>query len=147
MEFQPHGSKLRMGRASIAGQPYHVITSTLGRTPIFGELTAARTLINVIKGHDNRGYTQTLAFVVMPDHLHWLFSLGQRQGLSRTVGGLKAISAKRLGGRIWQDGFFDHAVRTEENLKKIARYIVANPLRAGLVEEIGDYAHWDAMWL
>jgi hypothetical protein len=29
----------------------------------------------------------------------------------------------------------------------LARYIVANPLRAGLVEHLGDYPHWDAVWL
>jgi len=29
----------------------------------------------------------------------------------------------------------------------MARYIVANPLRAGLVERIGDYPLWDATWL
>jgi len=28
-----------------------------------------------------------------------------------------------------------------------ARYIVANPLRAGLVERLGDYPLWDAVWL
>jgi len=29
----------------------------------------------------------------------------------------------------------------------IARYIVANPLRAGLVSRVGDYPLWDACWL
>jgi hypothetical protein len=29
----------------------------------------------------------------------------------------------------------------------MARYIIANPLRAGLVDRIGDYPLWDAMWL
>jgi len=29
----------------------------------------------------------------------------------------------------------------------VARYIVANPLRAGLVESVRDYPHWDAIWL
>ncbi|MES9878966.1 MAG: transposase, partial [Candidatus Sedimenticola sp. 1PA] len=33
------------------------------------------------------------------------------------------------------------------DIKELARYIVANPLRGGLVESIGDYPHWDAMWL
>jgi len=29
----------------------------------------------------------------------------------------------------------------------MARYIVMNPKRAGLVERVGDYPHWDAIWL
>ena len=32
-------------------------------------------------------------------------------------------------------------------LRDVARYIVANPLRAGLVERVGDYPYWDAVWL
>ncbi|MGH8412134.1 MAG: REP-associated tyrosine transposase, partial [Pseudomonas sp.] len=38
-------------------------------------------------------------------------------------------------------------IRRDEDLPAVARYIVANPLRAGLVEKIGDYPLWDAVWL
>jgi len=41
----------------------------------------------------------------------------------------------------------DHALRTDENLLNVARYIIANPLRAGLVTRIGDYPLWDSIWL
>jgi len=34
-----------------------------------------------------------------------------------------------------------------EDLMKVARYIVANPLRAGLAGHLADYPHWDAIWL
>jgi len=47
---------------------------------------------------------------------------------------------------MWQDGFHDHAIRKEEDLADIARYVVANPLRAGLVRRIGDYSLWDSIW-
>jgi len=83
----------------------------------------------------------------MPDHLHWLMQLGDVRDLSAVVQSVKALSSKRIGHRIWQQGFYDHAVRDEENIKAIARYIVANPVRAGLVSRIGDYPHWDAVWL
>ena len=48
---------------------------------------------------------------------------------------------------LWQEGFHDHALRKEEDLVKLARYIVANPLRAGIVSKIADYPLWDAVWL
>jgi hypothetical protein len=48
---------------------------------------------------------------------------------------------------VWQKGFYDHALREGEALQNVARYIVANPLRAGLVAHIGDYPLWDAVWL
>ena len=96
---------------------------------------------------------QTLAYVVMPDHFHWLLEL-KNGTLSNAVRQVKGISAKALnelhgtqGRTVWQPGFHDHAVREEEDLLPIARYLVANPLRAGLVERLGDYPLWDAIWL
>ena len=50
-------------------------------------------------------------------------------------------------GALWQHGFHDRAIRREEDLAAVARYVVANPLRAGLVDRIGDYPLWDAVWL
>lgn len=49
--------------------------------------------------------------------------------------------------RVWQPGYHDRAVRVEDDVRKMARYIIANPLRAGLVERVGDYSLWDAVWL
>ena len=83
----------------------------------------------------------------MPDHLHWLFELVGPRSLSRTVGAFKALSSRRLRRPVWQARFHDHAVQHEEDLRGMARYIVGNPLRARLVERIGDYPHWDAAWL
>ncbi len=93
------------------------------------------------------GHAHTWAFVLMPDHLHWLFTLGEGADLSGVVRGVKAVSAHRIGMALWQKGFHDHAVRSEESLVEIARYLIQNPLRAGLVSRVGLYPHWDAVWL
>jgi REP element-mobilizing transposase RayT len=89
----------------------------------------------------------------MPDHVHWLFQLGSSVTLSTAMKAFKARSAQRLNeklgrsGSIWQKAYYDHALRGDEDMQGIARYIVGNPLRAGLVDRIGDYPHWDAVWL
>lgn len=57
------------------------------------------------------------------------------------------MQRRAIQNNTWQRGFFDRAIRREDDLVSIARYIVANPLRAGLVERIGDYAHWDSVWM
>lgn len=139
-------NRLRAGRWSGEGQIYLVTTVTKHRLPIFEDCAVARMLIRVMRDDAALGSHETLAFVVMPDHLHWLLELRQ-ESLSKLVGRVKSISAKRIGGPIWQDGFHDRALRKEEDLRNMARYVVANPLRAGLVERIGDYPHWDAVWL
>jgi putative transposase len=38
-------------------------------------------------------------------------------------------------------------VRRDEDLVRLARYIVANPLRTRIVAHIGDYPLWDSIWL
>ena len=144
---KPHGKDLRTGRVSLPGQAYHVTTVTLGREPIFSDLRAARLLVNALREAEARGEAATLAFVIMPDHMHWLLQLEAGVSLSQLVGAVKAVTAHRLGGRIWQAGFHDHALRQEEDLVETARYIVANPLRAGLAQRAGDYPHWDTVWL
>ncbi|QGZ30547.1 REP-associated tyrosine transposase [Stutzerimonas stutzeri] len=139
-------NRLRTGRWSAAGQVYLVTTVTRHRCPVFQDFFAARELIQVMREDALRDSHQTLAFVVMPDHLHWLLELRQ-ESLSRLVGRVKSISARRIGSQVWQDGFHDRALRKEEDLRAMARYVIANPWRAGLVERIGDYPHWDAVWV
>lgn len=104
-------------------------------------------LIKSLKKSDDLNHTKTLAFVVMPDHLHWLLELIDDASLANVIKCIKSESAKKVGHPIWQSGYYDHAVRKEEDIQAVARYIVANPIRAGLVNKVGDYPHWDAIWL
>lgn len=95
---------------------------------------------------------ESLAFVVMPDHFHWLISLGDTT-LAKLMGRVRSSSALQINrahstnGQIWQRGYHDHALRSEEDVLETARYVVANPLRAGLVKHLAEYPLWDAIWL
>jgi REP-associated tyrosine transposase len=145
--------RLRIGRRSIANQIYHVTTVTAGRRRLFTELRSGRFVVQTLMRIQASQLADTLAFVVMPDHMHWLLQLGSNQNLSRVVGSMKSGSSRQMrrrrqpGASIWQSGFHDRALRCDEDLAQVARYIIANPLRAGLVERIGDYPLWDAVWL
>jgi len=94
-----------------------------------------------------------LAWVLMPDHVHWLLQLGETDSLGEVIGRLKSASSRHTNralnrtGPLWSKAFHDHALREEEDLQAVARYIVANPLRAGLIKRIGDYPFWNAIWL
>jgi REP element-mobilizing transposase RayT len=149
----PRSGDLRRGRFSEAGRAYLVTTITHGREPLFIEMHASRAVARTLMHMDNRGQTKTWAYVLMPDHLHWLLSLGDQTSLHKIMHaakGYSGLSINRLLGRkgaVWQNGYHDHAVRSEEDLRELARYVVANPIRAGLVEKIGEYSHWDASWL
>ncbi|WP_324730733.1 REP-associated tyrosine transposase [Pseudomonas paeninsulae] len=145
-DSSPASRRLRAGRWSEVGRIYLVTAVTRDRLPLFDDFDMARMLIGTMREDQARGSHQTLAFVVMPDHLHWLLELKQGS-LSHLIGRVKSLSGKRVGRSVWQDGFHDRALRRDEDLQAVARYIVANPVRAGLVERAGLYSHWDAVWL
>ncbi|MFG1491307.1 transposase, partial [Oceanospirillum sp. HFRX-1_2] len=52
-----------------------------------------------------------------------------------------------ISGKLWQPGFYDRALRRENDRKAIARYIVANPLRKGIVKSVSDYSFWNSDFL
>jgi len=147
-----HGASLRRGRCSEEGGIYLVTTVIAGRRPLLRDWRAARLLVDEMRVVEREGLVVSLAWVIMPDHLHWLLRLGDAD-LAGLMKRLKGRSARRinrylgLGGLFWQAGYHDRAVRREEDLRVVARYIIANPIRAGMVERVGDYPLWDAIWL
>ena len=141
-----HGRNLRKGRFSEPGRIYVITMVTLNRRPVFVDFESARAIVQVMMGHEEFGFAQTLCFVVMPDHVHWMMQLGKRKELAATVQSLKSLARRKIGQPIFQKGYYDHALRRQEDVQALARYIVANPLRVGLVERINDYPHWDAIW-
>ena len=120
---------------------------TKGRYPYFSDSQLASLVCRTLLWSDLSGATTTLCYALMPDHLHWLFQLGEGQALPGVMLRVKGRSGRLCGATLWQRGYHDHAVRKEENIREIARYIVANPLRAGLVRSLKDYPYWNAVWL
>ncbi len=139
---------LRRGRVSISGQYYHVTCATVNRAALFIDWQHGYPVVDALRGSQ----AQTLAYCLMPDHLHWLLKLCGPT-LAQVVGQMKGRSARMYRSRmncsdgVWQRGYYDHAIRHDEALINVARYIIANPQRAGLVSHIGDYPLWDSVWL
>lgn len=153
MTHHPHGRNLRIGRVSEIGRGYLVTTVTRDRLPLFADLRLARLAIRELRACDEAGLCCTLAFVLMPDHLHWLLQLtgAKLPDLLRRFKSLSGGAINRSrdtpGRAVWQGGFHDHGMRDGADLQHVARYIVANPVRAGLVDSARQYPHWDAVWL
>ena len=148
----PASHRLRCGRYAESNRIYLLTTNTFRRTPVFESFTLGRLVVNQFRTAQHQGIANSLAWVVMPDHIHWLVEL-QQGSLGDLMQKTKSLSTKAVNqstGRkmtLWQKGFHDRALRREEDLVKVARYVVANPLRAGLVEKLGDFPLWDAKWV
>jgi len=144
---------LRKGRYSEFNRIYHITTATYQRTPIFNNLLLGRCVVRALMRQHQDGHIESLAFVVMPDHLHWLLQLRSDRTLSVCMNLVKSLSAREIRHRsgmretVWQRGYHDRALRKEDDVVRIARYIIANPLRGGLVNSIRQYPLWDAKWL
>ncbi|MGL1958477.1 MAG: transposase [Colwellia sp.] len=141
------------GRTSLKNHIYHITTCTQNRQPFFDNFQCARLLIGEMKKLEKSNKVVSITWVIMPDHLHWLFQLSCANTLSTIMQKLKGCSSKNINqynpqvNFSWQRGFHDHGIRTEEDLLKVSRYIVANPLRAGLVDKIANYSLWDSIYL
>ena len=149
--FRGH-RELRRGRVSLPGQVYHVTTTTRDRRPWFSDFHVACEAVRAFSTPLALGDAALLAWVLMPDHWHGLIELGAMETLPVCVQRLKANTSRsfRVGRQhdgIWAPGFHDRALRSSDDLRVAARYVIANPLRAGLVDEIGKYPYWDAVWL
>ncbi|WP_324956559.1 REP-associated tyrosine transposase [Xanthomonas oryzae] len=93
------------------------------------------------------------AWVLMPDHVHWLVQLGNVTPLARVVSCMKTASTRAVNQQrgvpaaVWARAYHDRGLRKEDDLRSVAGDLIANPLRAGLVERVGDSPFWDAIWL
>lgn len=153
-QHKPPGHRaLRRGRISLPGHVYLVTAATVKRKRFFQQFDAACAACRSFEDSRTLGDACMLAWVLMPDHGHWLIRLGGKTSLDQVVNRLKSASARFVNhligrqGALWQRAYHDHALRSEESLRKVARYIVANPVRAGLVERVGDYPFWNAVWV
>jgi REP element-mobilizing transposase RayT len=144
---------LRKGRVSAPHHVYLVTAVTRDRQRYFDDFAVGCAAAGSFESTDTLGDCRLWAWVLMPDHAHWLLQLGSSETLAGIVNRLKSASARRansvLGreGPLWARGFHDRGLRHDEDTASVARYIVANPWRAGLVNRVADWPFWNAAWL
>ena len=101
--------------------------------------------------HDNAEKFDLRVAVVMPDHVHLIFTpLVDHEAmeiypLANIMDAIKGASAHKINqalgrkGRVWQPESFDHVLRSSESLDVKIQYLLENPVRKGLVKEWADY--------
>lgn len=127
------------------GQIFSVTIATAGRKPLFLDIEFGKKCVRVLEElHEMRG-NPVYAYCLMPDHVHLLLGSTQSSSVVAFVGAWKSLCfhvSRKMGeaNPLWQRSFFDHALRRNEDEIRTARYILANPVRAGLVERANDYS-------
>jgi REP element-mobilizing transposase RayT len=109
----------------------------------------AEIIVEALHHRDKHVY-DLLVFCVMPNHVHLVCTpLTQKNEsyyvLHEILQSLKGYTARRanplLGrkGTFWQEENYDHVVRDQKELNRILRYVIYNPVKAGLVQ---DWEAW-----
>lgn len=111
----------------------------------------ARTIVMDTCMRANSWTINLRAVVVLPDHVHIIFTplvdseRSEVFSLARITKAIKGTSAhlinRQLGrpGRVWQEESFDRVLRVSEKFDERIAYILDNPVRKGLVVSSGQY--------
>ena len=126
------------------GKTYFITFCTRDRV-VLAPADRDEVLAVCVWGHEKQYFLITA--VVMPDHVHLLLMPYDEFGLARIMQRIKSVSAHRIGrGTLWQREYFDHILRSDEDVQRKAEYISENPVRAGLVQSPEDYLWTWNVW-
>ena len=125
---------------------YFLTFSTMRRRPVFrDERMSSVTLMQLRRTARLEGFA-VLAYCLMPDHVHLLVegrtdAADFRTFVRRAKQRSGQVYAHETGERLWQDGYFERVLRNDTDVREVARYIVWNPVRAGLARTPQEYPH------
>lgn len=134
----------------LEGYAYFVTTNVQHKQNIFLNSKIADMVLSALFFLRDKGYYRIYCFVIMPDHLHMIILPLKSRTLSEIMHSLKSYTAKKINdllgrsGKVWQDGYYERVIRSEDDLREKAAYIENNPVRKKLVEEPESYLYSSA---
>jgi len=105
----------------------------------------AMLLIDVLRSYVSAGKFRVHEFVVMPNHIHVLLTIGKDMTVEKAVqlikGNFSFRAKKELGWQreIWQKGFSEVRIDNRESFLGYKSYIFDNPVKAGLARSPEEY--------
>ena len=142
---------------------YFVTICTNRREAMFGEVRGKKMRLNRYGRIVQQSWKDLPAhyhnthldeFIIMPNHVHGIIVVTEntavgnamnRRPLSEIIRALKSFSARRInalrgitGVPVWQRNYYEHIIRTEEELRRVREYIESNPLKWPLDGENRD---------
>lgn len=136
----------RLGRLFATGPLYFVTFCTHERQQFLAKDKIHTAFVLFAKRAARNFNIAVGRYVIMPDHVH-LFVRGDHTfRLGTWIGTLKQALAKaatlsRTKGQIWEEGFFDHVLRSDESYSQKWNYVRQNPVRASLVRLAADWPY------
>jgi len=132
-------------RAFVPGGTYFFTVVTAARRPLFAHAQARQYLGYAMRRVRDEQPFDTLALVVLPDHLHAIWRLpGGDTAFPLRWRRIKHITTLRLrahgvSGAIRQPRYWEHLIRDDADLQRHLDYIHYNPVKHGHVQAPGDW--------
>ena len=111
-------------------------------------LSEARTALGIVEAMARMGHRYGVgvaAYCIMPDHLHAVVQIaGEGADLRKWVRYTKRQCARALQmPGMWQRSYWDRHARADDDVGAMVEYVLANPVRRGLV---ADWQEWPWSW-
>jgi REP element-mobilizing transposase RayT len=142
----PQRRRIRLALAAYADTSAicSVTIAVKDRQAVFANQRAAAAAVAVLHTLARQTGVRLHAWCVMPDHVHLLLSPSDRCDIVTFVGQFKNLAQRAawtsgVVGAFWQASFWDHFLRRDEHFGSAVRYILENPVRAGLAAGVGNY--------
>jgi putative transposase len=130
----------------VGSHRYSLTFCTHNRKPLLTDARAVDIVMNqFLRTSSDEGFA-IIAYCAMPDHVHLLVE-GTRDDsdakrfISRGKQSSGFLFAQERGTRLWQRYGYEHVLRDEEATPLVVRYILENPVRAGLVDNVRAYPY------
>jgi REP-associated tyrosine transposase len=117
---------------------------SLNRMSIFRDTDFTRACVALLETRVQALEVGLHAYCFMPDHLHLLINPSEDTSIVDFLRDFKGRSTRLAWqhgrqGKIWQDRFYDHLLRKDEDIETVVQYILDNPVRAGIVSDWSAY--------
>ncbi|MCE9616196.1 MAG: hypothetical protein K8T26_18135 [Lentisphaerae bacterium] len=122
-----------------ASARFHVRIRIEGEQRALTDPAVAPALLTSVDFYHARERWHAWLFLLMPDHIHAVLSFFDTSTMSRVIGDWKRYHETQTDV-VWQEGYFDHRLRHEDEVVKKCHYIRMNPVRAGLCDVLADWA-------
>jgi len=134
----------RMARVIVPGFPHHVIQRGNRRQQVFFNEDDYDEYLRLLNVYTHRFKVNILAYCLMPNHVHLIATPSEDKSLAQGIGETHRNYTRFVNfrekwrGYLWQ-GRFSSYVLDENYLLAATRYILLNPVKAGIVKNPWDY--------
>jgi putative transposase len=142
----------RTARASQGGYCYHVLNLGNGRRRVFHKDGDYAAFLRLLTQAAERTPVRLLGYCLLPNHFHLALWPQEDGDLSDYMMWLLTAHVRRYhqhyhsSGHVWQGRFRAFPIQEDDHLLTVLRYIVRNPVRAGLVAQAQDWRWSSAAW-